>query len=63
VRVDDSPALDFRITKNTGVPNDTVAKLAKINSKRNSAERVTRAQMSPSKQNALRTDSCSAFDE
>ena len=40
---DSSPAPDFRITKNTGVQNDSIAKLAKINSKRNSIERIPRA--------------------
>ena len=41
MRVDDSP--DFRITKGTGVKSDINAKLAAMNSRKNSQERVTRA--------------------
>ena len=62
MRVDDSP--DFRITKGTGVQSDANRRLATMNSKRNSAERIPRGMTSPtSKQPALRTDSCSHFDE
>ena len=45
MRVDDSP--DFRITKGTGVQRDINRRLATMNSKRNSLERVNRAQKSP----------------
>ncbi len=63
MRVDDSP--DFRITKGTGVQSDANKRLAHMNSRRSSAERVPRAEMSPSKggQTALRSDSCAHFEE
>ena len=63
MRVDDSP--DFRITRGTGVQSDLNKKIANMNSRRNSQDRVPRAQMSPPKsgQKALRTDSCGQFDE
>ena len=63
MRVDDSP--DFRITRGTGVQSDANKRLATMNSKRSSAERIPRADVSPSKngQTALRSDSCAHFEE
>ena len=65
MRVDDSP--DFRITKNTGVKMDAHAKLAKLNSKRSSQDRVTSFKNEPTRstsaRQALRMDSTQHFDE
>ena len=55
----DATSPDFRITKNTGVQSDAVKRLANMNSKRDSAERIARGQFSSPKngQQALRSDS------
>jgi len=47
MRVDDSP--DFRITKGTGVQSDANKRMAQLNSRRSSAERVPRTDISPTK--------------
>lgn len=60
MRVDDSP--EFRITKGSGVKTDSYRQTAMLNSKCSSQERLPLVLTSTSKQAALRTDSCSAFD-